>query len=410
MPRRNQARPGKSPEDRLRAASRAYAAEDPETAARLCRPLIGRRLGLQDRAALARLLSLLGDPAARAELAAAEAAIAAARASTDPGTRGELARALVLLDRADEALPVLAAQLREAPADRDSAMLALRLHLDAGDAGAALDALAPVFDALPDPTRPMLTVAKVLGQAGHRAEALSLLDRAAKGAAGGSAELAHVRAGIEGRAPSGQGRMATEIFDAFAEDYDANLARIENNGPAMIAALLAAVSPPRGRVLDAGCGTGLCARLLRPHATRLTGCDISVPMLEKARAKRAYDALARSDLSEPATLPAGPFDLIVAADVMTYFGDLAPVLRGLAGVLAPGGWVAFTVEEAPEGAPVFGLAASGRYRHRADGLGAMLAAAGLTAPRHSHRATLRTEFGQPVPGLAVAAQRLALFG
>ena len=58
-------------------------------------------------------------------------------------------------------------------------------------------------------------------------------------------------------------------------------------------------------VLDAGCGTGLCAPLLRPHATHLTGCDISVPMLEKAKAKLGYDALLRSDLGAPVTLPPG---------------------------------------------------------------------------------------------------------
>ena len=38
------------------------------------------------------------------------------------------------------------------------------------------------------------------------------------------------------------------------------------------------------RVLDAGCGTGLCGPLLRPYAKRLVGVDLSSGMLERARA------------------------------------------------------------------------------------------------------------------------------
>ena len=43
------------------------------------------------------------------------------------------------------------------------------------------------------------------------------------------------------------------------------------------------------KILDAGCGTGLCGPLLKPWARRLVGVDLSGGMLEKARALQLYD-------------------------------------------------------------------------------------------------------------------------
>ena len=42
-------------------------------------------------------------------------------------------------------------------------------------------------------------------------------------------------------------------------------------------------SASRPRILDAGCGTGLCGPLLRPLAARLVGVDLSEKMVELAR-------------------------------------------------------------------------------------------------------------------------------
>ncbi len=49
-------------------------------------------------------------------------------------------------------------------------------------------------------------------------------------------------------------------------------------------------------VLDAGCGTGLCAPWLVPYAHRLVGVDLSQAMLDKAAARACYDELAKADL------------------------------------------------------------------------------------------------------------------
>ena len=400
------ASPGKTPEDRLRRASKAVAADRSAEAERLLRPLIGKRLSMEDQAALGALLGQLDHPKAAEELAKAETAIAKA----DPGSASDqfaAARALSLMGRNAAALDALSRCLSLDPTLAEAGMLALRLYLLQDDPDAAIAALEPVFSGLRDPRRMILNAAKALGVAGHAGPALTLLSRLQTGAE--DPEVSFIAAGLEGRDADRQSAMAEAIFDGFAESYDANLAKIDNNGPAMIGTLLTSIGPGKARVLDAGCGTGLCAPILRPHARELVGCDISIPMLEQAKAKRGYDALLRSDLGAPVTLPPGPFDLIIAADVMTYFGDLTPVLQGLVGIMSPGAWLIFTVEEAQDGPP-HSLSPTGRYKHTAKGVGDMLTAAGLTRPKQMHRDRLRTEFGDPVQGLALAAQKLALFG
>ncbi len=397
---------GKTPEDRLRRASKAVADERAGEAERLLRPLIGKRLSLEDQAALAALLDKIGHPRAAEELARADTALGSVEAGYAAG-QFSAARALTLLGRENAALDALSRCISLDPTHVEAGMLALRLHLAQDDPKAAIATLDPILVALPDPRRMILNSVKALGVAGHKGPALELLSRLRTG--DGDPEVDFIAAGLEGRDADRQGAMAEAIFDGFAESYDANLAKIDNNGPAMIGTLLATLKPKKARILDAGCGTGLCAPILRPYAQSLTGCDISIPMLEQAKAKRGYDALLRSDLGAPVTLPPGPFDVIVAADVMTYFGDLTPMLRGLAGIMAPGGWLIFTVEEA-EGGPPHALAPTGRYKHTADGVAQMLTSAGLARPAHLHRDRLRTEFGYPVPGLALAAQKLALFG
>ncbi len=83
---------------------------------------------------------------------------------------------------------------------------------------------------------------------------------------------------------------------------------------------------PDGRlvVLDAGCGTGLCGPLLRPYASRLVGVDLSGGMLDHARRKEIYTDLVQSELTEFLAAQQRAFDVIVAADTLVYFGDLAP--------------------------------------------------------------------------------------
>ncbi|MET0852550.1 MAG: tetratricopeptide repeat protein [Candidatus Rokuibacteriota bacterium] len=198
------------------------------------------------------------------------------------------------------------------------------------------------------------------------------------------------------------------IFDDMAEGYDDHLRDLGYRGPELARQALAtaAGSPRRALdVLDAGCGTGLCGAVLRPYARRLAGVDLSDSMLARARGRGVYDELVAAELTAYLAGHARAFDLVLVADTLVYFGDLAPVLAAAAGALRPDGLLVFTVESAEEegDAPPEGyrLNVHGRYSHAAAYLREALAA--FTAVSILP-ATLRHEVGRPVAGYVVTAR------
>ena len=98
------------------------------------------------------------------------------------------------------------------------------------------------------------------------------------------------------------------------------------------------------------------------------------------------------------------YNLIVSADTMTYFGNLAPALSGVAKRLEPGGFYLFANEaKAGEG---WEQTTVHRFRHSEVYLRAAAASAGLQFVEIM-ACTLRHEEHQPVPGFAVALRKLA---
>lgn len=98
---------------------------------------------------------------------------------------------------------------------------------------------------------------------------------------------------------------------------------------------------------DLGCGTGLMGPLLRPACGWLAGVDLSVGMCNKARERGCYDLVEVGELVEwlqqqrqQQQLGGSqrPFDLLVAADVLVYIGDLQPLLQASAAA-SEAGWV-----------------------------------------------------------------------
>jgi predicted TPR repeat methyltransferase len=196
------------------------------------------------------------------------------------------------------------------------------------------------------------------------------------------------------------------IFDAFASSFDAKLEALSYRAPAIVGALVADAGLDAARqldVLDAGCGTGLCGPLVAPYACRLTGVDLSARMLAQAREKQVYDELVQAELTAFLTDHPDAFDLIVSADTLVYFGDLAAVVTAAARAVRPGGLVIFTVEAGDAGDYV--LLNHGRYAHARAYLERVLADAGLATEIVG--AELRMEAGAPVAGYAVSARRMA---
>jgi predicted TPR repeat methyltransferase len=197
-------------------------------------------------------------------------------------------------------------------------------------------------------------------------------------------------------------------FDGFAATFDVVLARLDYRAPEVIAgAVLRVAGEPAGRlhVLDAGCGTGLCGPLLRPHARRLVGVDLSPRMIDKARGRDVYDELVTAELSAYLAATPDAFDVVASADTFCYFGDLGPFVTPAARSVRPGGCLVFTVEAA-ESEPSEGylLQAHGRYSHGQAYVRRTLGAAGWRV-LDVERVTLRNEAQAPVAGFLVAARR-----
>lgn len=96
------------------------------------------------------------------------------------------------------------------------------------------------------------------------------------------------------------------------------------------------------RVLDLGCGIGDQAAELVARGATVVGVDAFPEALEAARGRKLERATFLShDLRALPDLGA-PFDGIWSSFAVAYFPDLAPVLRGWARHLAPGGWIALT--------------------------------------------------------------------
>ena len=203
----------------------------------------------------------------------------------------------------------------------------------------------------------------------------------------------------------------TATFDDFAHDFDSQLEGLQYRAPAHVGQAVQRLSgEPRAEldILDAGCGTGLCAPILAPFARRLAGVDLSGGMLAKARARGGYHELHKSELTEFLRAHARSFELIVSADTLCYFGDLAAVSRAAFEALRPGGHLVFTVEAlldaGASAAAGFRLAPFGRYCHGDAHVRDVLAAAGFEELA-LESVVLRQEAAEPVQGFLVSCRR-----
>jgi predicted TPR repeat methyltransferase len=197
-------------------------------------------------------------------------------------------------------------------------------------------------------------------------------------------------------------------FDAFAATFDANLSALGYRAPGLVAGVLHELLPAPAAsldMLDLGCGTGLCGPLVRGWARRLSGCDLSNGMLDKARRRNVYDDLHQAELVAHLNAHANSFDVLVCADTLCYFGDLGDVALAAAAALRPGGLLVFTVEALGDAqAGQVKLQPHGRYAHGAIHVGQALQRAGLQQAL-LRAETLRHEAGRPVAGWLVAAHK-----
>ena len=311
--------------------------------------------------------------------------------------RGELAEALEACRKAAELAP-----------DRVDSNFSLGQALRrSGRVDEAVGVFRNVLRLNPDHLMAWQELARIFGHEGRHKEAVEIFNEFAHATRDNECvkyfEAAFLDRETPDRAPDSYVEM---IFDHMATHFDSHLKdHLDYRAPELLVDALEDFLPPPSRVLeilDAGCGTGLCGALLRPHAKNLTGVDLSSGMLAKASERNIYDNLVKSELREFLGQSSEEYDVIVSADTLCYFGPLETVVVNAFKALKTGGLFAFTLELAQEEGRDFRLNPNSRYSHTGAYARGSLRAAGF-AVKVSREVVLRTEGGEPVTGQLLVA-------
>ena len=214
-------------------------------------------------------------------------------------------------------------------------------------------------------------------------------------------------------------QFVSRLFDDYARQFEPMLLETLNYCAHARVADLISEHRRDGRILDAGCGSGLLGAELRKRSpeTELFGVDVSSKIAKLARDKRdaagrpVYDEVVVGDLVDARAYGSRSFDVVAASDVCCYFGDLERLFETLSRVLEPDGLVAFTTEtdEAAEDAPEGPNAGGGRYAHGDAYVDRAAAAVGWSRVSKA-RFTPRREAGRPVEGTLWLFRRRRLLG
>jgi len=198
------------------------------------------------------------------------------------------------------------------------------------------------------------------------------------------------------------------LFDGYADHFDRHL--LQGLGYRIPELLLQVVAPLLGapesalRVVDLGCGTGLCGAAFEPWCGRLEGIDSAPKMLDHAVRRGMYDAVHLGEMSEVLAAHAGEFDLAIAGDVFPYMGNLAPIFDAVAGALMPEGLFAFSVERFD--GPGWSLLESGRYAHSESCIRDLADGCGFEVLQ-ADEVVGRTDRGEPVWQVVLVLRRSA---
>jgi len=88
-------------------------------------------------------------------------------------------------------------------------------------------------------------------------------------------------------------------YDEWAEKYNEDLKAWEYLAPVEAVKLLKQFMPESGKIIDAGCGTGLTGNALRDMGYKeITGIDISEKSILLAQKTGAYSLLKQLDLQK----------------------------------------------------------------------------------------------------------------
>lgn len=200
------------------------------------------------------------------------------------------------------------------------------------------------------------------------------------------------------------------LFDGFAPSFDEIVAALDYNAPEYIASMLKDTLKTKlfkkRRILDLGCGTGLCAAAVQKYFPNedYYGVDISEKMLAEAEKKNLYKELYADDMLNFLSETEELFHAVIAGDVLTYMGELKQLFRRLSKVIKFGGLLCFTITKNIFDDNDYHLAPSGRFTHSLTYIHRLLQYSGFEVVRLEER-VLRHEGGKDVMGYVVMARK-----
>ena len=288
------------------------------------------------------------------------------------------------------------------------------LYLARGRCRLRLDAVAPALQDFDRAVAIAPTLAEAWSTRGGLLRELHRLDDAAvcfeKAIEhGADPELhAYYLASVRGTgAPATPPRQYAEmLFDEYATEFQSHLVgQLQYQAHESLLRPLIDAGRRYQAVLDLGCGSGLCGSLIQPLAGTLHGVDVSRAMLDQARQLGIYEHLVHADLASFLSDTTRRVDLVLAADVFIYVGDLSAIFQSVRRILEPNGCFAFTVEQPPAEQKLH-LLPSLRYAHSESYVRQLARDHGFSV-RQIFAAPLRYDQRQPITGQYVYLEPLA---
>jgi len=145
--------------------------------------------------------------------------------------------------------------------------------------------------------------------------------------------------------------MTNDFFDIQAakweEHYEAD-PRFRRRFARITRFLFQVLPATPGRVLDAGCGTGIFSRYLASRAWQVTAFDASPEMIEQARAMSNDPNIEyRNETMESFDEKPGSYDAIVSFSMLEYVEDDDKAIAKFASLLKPKGMLVMSVPNRP---------------------------------------------------------------
>ncbi len=164
-------------------------------------------------------------------------------------------------------------------------------------------------------------------------------------------------------------KYVRDLFDQYSDNFEQSLVQnLDYRVPELLKSVFDCQMQKQqekrkkySRCLDLGCGTGLAGEAFRSTCTFLAGVDLSPKMVQRAEQKQLYNELTAGDVVRFLRNNKHQYDLLVAADVITYLGELESLFQAAAGASLLNAVFCFSTEHIDQ--PEWRLMPTGRYAH-----------------------------------------------